>query len=107
MSRLYDLAMVRNDRGRLGLFAAVGPEADYEQPQVVWHTWRDPGDPWTLWQSLGGPLGGFSTRLAVEANSDGRFEVMVDGPESAVWHTWQRANGEGWRGWHSLGRQAY
>jgi hypothetical protein len=29
---------------------------------------------------------------------------VVEGVDSAVWHTWQSADGDDWRGWHSLGR---
>jgi hypothetical protein len=105
VSGLYDIVLARNDRGRLELVAAVHHEGEEVPNQVIWHICRDPGGDWTTtWESLGEPPGGGVSRLAVEANIDGRFEVVVVGADKAVWHTWQTAAGDWRRGWHSLGK---
>jgi hypothetical protein len=88
MSGLYDLVVAGNDRGRLELLAAVDHEGEEVPQQVVWHSWRDPSHGWGNWESLGEPPGGGDSRLAVAANADGRFEAVVVGVDSAVWHIW-------------------
>jgi hypothetical protein len=68
------------------------------EDDALWHTWRADGEPWTDWQSLGGPLA--SDPAAV---SDGYFSVHVFalGAGGALLH--RHLAGRAWANWESLG----
>lgn len=92
--------MQKNANGSLEVFAINS--SDY----ALWHRWQtSPNNPdWSKWNSLGRPLKGWSDKLAVWRNSDGRLEVFARGSDNALWHKWQTsANNLELSYWNSLG----
>jgi hypothetical protein len=65
----------------------------------LWHRWQtSPNNPdWSKWNSLGRPLKGWSDKLTVGKNKDGRLEVFARATNNALWHKWQTsANNSEW-----------
>lgn len=87
-----DLFLVRDNGGRLHAFGR-GYGGAYSVP--LWHRYQlaPNGAAWSAPESIavdaspGLALG--SPHFAVATNTDGRFEIVVNGVDGAFWHRWQ------------------
>jgi hypothetical protein len=108
MAKVRNVALARNQDGRLHLVARAVSESDTHS---VWHAWQTTSGGWAGWERLGHPPSGepfvvFPSPPAVARNSDGRLEaavIPVMGNDRAVWHAWQTTPGGDWTAWRSLG----
>ncbi len=100
-----DPVMAAGADGRLELFICG---ADHQ----LWHIWQTtPSGGWSSWTSHGHPpqtdptfpVGVWQTP-ALALNSERRLELFVPALDSALWHIWQTAPGQGWSDWLSHGK---
>jgi hypothetical protein len=87
------IAVARNQDGRLALFGASG-NAVYGRTQTV------AGETaWAAWDSFDGYL----AAVASETNADGRVEIVGVNAAGTIWHRWQLAAGaDSWSPWTQL-----
>lgn len=112
MSSVRNVALARNQDGRLHLVARVVSEDSHVHS--VWHGWQTASGGWEGWERLGHPpldepFRVFTLPPTIARNIDGRLEaavIPVVGTDRAVWHTMQTTPGGDWTVWRSLGAPA-
>jgi hypothetical protein len=92
-----DLAVARNQDGRLELFAVASDS-------TVWHRWQRRAGGWAAWSLLGGFLPEFAF-VAARANADGRLLLVAQWAGSMLLQREQIAPNSGWSPWWILGPQ--
>jgi hypothetical protein len=91
---LQQIALGRNQDGRMEMFAVGGNFAVYYNTQVT------PGGAWGGWRHLGG----YVKSITVAREQDGRLDVFALGTDRAVYYVSQvAANTDSWGGWKRIG----